>query len=173
MILLTVSAVARQIALCGGYADVGKRKAFRQVSHADQNAVGHALGELDRPGRRGEAGDSAGAESGCPFRGAADLENRHIFVRLQPQSLEKHSGRNIRGTPHSANADAFALQILRRFDRFVDDQVVGKRVDEGADANQIGPANRGIREGAPGDIANFDVPCNDSGHVRCRAGDED
>src|SRR2546425_527173 len=45
------SAVARQIALRGCDADIGKWKAVRQVSHADENAVGHAFGELDRPGR--------------------------------------------------------------------------------------------------------------------------
>ena len=51
MILLTVTAVACQIALRRRYADVGKRKAVRQVSHADKNAVGHAFGELDCPRR--------------------------------------------------------------------------------------------------------------------------
>ena len=82
------------------------------------------------------------------FRGTADLKNRDIFVRLQPQGLEENSGRNIRGASYSANADAFALQVLGRFDRFVNDQLVRQGVDERADADQIGAADRRIREGA-------------------------
>ena len=76
------------------------------------------------------------------------MKDRHIFVRLQPQGLEKNSSRDIRRASDAANADAFALQVLGRFDRFVNDQLVRQGVDERADADQIGAADRRIREGA-------------------------
>ena len=75
-------AVACQITLRRGHADVRKGKPILKIAHAEKNSVRHALGQLDGTWRRGKARDSAGAESCGPFRRAADLKDCDVFVRF-------------------------------------------------------------------------------------------
>src|SRR3989449_3777552 len=83
-------AVGREITLGRGDADVGKRIGFLEIAHADEDAVRHALRELDGAGRRSEARDPAGAESRCPFRRAADLKDRDVLDRKSTRLNSSH-----------------------------------------------------------------------------------
>ena len=128
---------------------------------------------MDGAGRRWKGRDPAGGEGGGSFSGTAHLKYRYVFIRLQSQSFEQHPRRHVRGAADAADADAFAFELLRRADRFMDDQLIGKRVDETADGDEIGAADNRVGDGAAGDIADFDRPGNQSGDVGRRGRNED
>jgi hypothetical protein len=165
--------VSCQVTLGGCRTDVGERVALRKVSGGDERSAGHGFGELDGTGRRRKSRDLAGGEGCGSFSRAADLKDRHVFVRLQPQSFEQDSSRDVRGATDTADADAFAFELLGCADRLVNDQLIGKSVDETTDGNQARSADNRIGGGAAGDIADLDGARDESGDVRRRGWNKD
>jgi len=118
---------------------------------------------MDGAGRRWKGRDPAGGEGGGSFSGTAHLKDGDVFIRLEPQSLEQYPCRHIRGAADAADADAFTFELLRGADGLMNDQLIGKRVDETTDGDEIGAA---------GDIADLDGPRHESSDVRRRSRNE-
>ena len=84
----------------------------------------------------------------------------HVLIRFQAQSFEQHPRCNIRGAADAADANTFAFELLGSADRLMNDQLIGKSVDETADGDEIGSADHRVGDGAAGDIADLDGPRN-------------
>jgi hypothetical protein len=104
---------------------------------------------------------------------AADLKDGNIFVGFEPESLEQHPRRHVRRAADAADADAFAFELLRRANGFMNNQLVGKRVDEAADGDERRAADHSIGDAPAGDICDFHRAGDQSGNVGGRRRDED
>jgi len=89
------------------------------------------------PGGAGKAGDLAAAKCGGALARAADLNDRHVLVRFESQALEQHSCRDVGGAANPADADAFPFELLFGFDRFLNDQLIGRCIDEASNRDQV------------------------------------
>src|SRR2546426_10230997 len=116
-------AVGSEITLRCDRANVWKLEALLKIGCADQDPVRHALCQLADPRRRRKACDPAGAKRYRALGRAADLENRHVLVWLQPESFDQRTGRDIGRAADPADADAFSLQILCGADSFLHDEL--------------------------------------------------
>jgi hypothetical protein len=82
------------------------------------------------------------------------LPRLYVFVRLQPQPFEQYARRHVRRAADAADTNAFAFKLLGRTDRFMNDQLIGKSVDETTDS-ETGSADNRVGDGAAGDIADL------------------
>src|ERR1044071_7568488 len=128
---------------------------------------------MDRAGRRWKRSDPSRTECCCSFSRTTNLQDRDVFIRFELQLLQKHASGYIGRAPDSTDPQALTLKLLRRANRFVDDQFVGQRVDETTYRNHTRAADRSISCGATGNIADRYRARNDSRDGRCRGRNKD
>src|SRR5207249_5134121 len=151
-----------QIRLSRRRADVGKLEALLEIRGADQNSMRHTLGQLNDSRWRRKAGDSAAAKRAGPLRRAADLQYQHVFDRFKPQSFDQNPRCHVRCATHAADSNAFAFELLCRFNRFLNDQLIRERVEKASDhykarASHMGAGNSSSRCIPNGNIAGDDA----------------
>jgi hypothetical protein len=157
--------VTRQVRLGCGSTDIWKRITFLKLGRADQDALRHPFGEMKNSRWRGEAGNLTRAKGRGPLAGAAYLEDRDVFIGFEAEVLQKNSGDDVGGTADAADANALAFELLRRFDRVLNDQLIGQSIHEAGDSDQVGAAYGGAGDRAAGAVAEFELTRDENGNI--------
>ena len=106
--------IRREITFRRRRADVGKIESFLKIRRADQDAMGHPLGQMYGSRRRRKPHDSSGPKRRRPLGRTAHLNDRHVLDWLQTESFNQDPSGHVRCAPDPADADTFPPEIFRR-----------------------------------------------------------